>query len=330
MPTAAVDRDVSRTRGHMRRAFFFPHGRTAGLQPGGLPGRVPFDVRGPLLSRSGRRDGDATIYADGYKANTVGSNQDPCVFSSPLGPFHAFCRIDGKRRDLYVRECGGRHERLLPQLVSAEDVIVYGKFTPPGGNGPTSSVWVDTVIVVNEVLRVTTKQRHVPQPCNGRGRCKARRFTLAPPWAHERGSLGGVARESDAYVYCLSDAAPSGLHCCTNLADYRIIVGRSEPTPNALLGLRTSFVPLAEAAPATVTDIHFDPGTWSSLRDFLDSSVRPGAAGPHGGWIAEFPNFELAAALCEAVVDAAGEVAIPPLQPTRAGGRWNPMTGGCV
>jgi hypothetical protein len=320
-------RTIAARHGHMRRAFFFPHGSVAGRRPGGLPGRVPFDIHGPLVSRSGRRDGGATVYADGYEKNTVGSNQDPCVLSSPLDPFHAFCKIDGRRGDLYVREVGTRHDRLLPQVVSADDVIVYGKFNPRGGDGPTTSIWVDTVIVVDEVLRVTTKQPHLPQPCNGRGRCKARPFALAQPWAHQREPLRSVDPNSDAYVYCLSDAAPSGLHCCTRLKDYRIIVGRSEPTPDALVGLRTSFVPIADSAPATVTDVQFDPSSWSSLSNFLDSRVRRGKAGPHGGWIAEFPSFDLAAALCGAVIDAAGEVAIPPLHVTRPCARWDPITG---
>lgn len=312
----------------MRRAFFFPHSLLPGRRPGGSPGRVPFDIHGPLVSRSARRDGSATVFADGYEKNTVGSNQDPCIFSSPLGPFHAFCRINGKRRDLYVRERDQRHSRLLSHIVSTDDIIIYGKFTPPAKEGHTTSVWVDTVIVVDEVVSVKTGPRRSPQVCNGRGHCKTKRFTLTPPWAHQTGPLSAIAPGSDGYIYCLSDAAQSGLHCCTQLGDYRIIVGRSEANVEALVELRTSFVPLARTNPVTITSADCDIATWARLCEFLDSRVRPQGAGPHGGWIAEFPDFPLAAALCNAVIGAAGEVAIPPLQPAQPAGRWDPMRGG--
>ena len=97
-----------------------------------------------------RRAG-ARICADGYQPNIVGSNQDPCVFD---GPFHAYCRIDSKRSD----NCVKGTKLPLSHVASEGDVVIYGKFEPRG-QGPTTMVWVDTVLVVDRFKRWPTSTR---------------------------------------------------------------------------------------------------------------------------------------------------------------------------
>lgn len=308
-----------------RRAFFFPHALLPGRKAGTPPGRVPFDVDATLVSLTDVKTDHAVIFADGYGRNVVGSNQDPCVFSSPLGPLHSFCRIDKRARNHYVRESSGRHDRLLSRCVATGDIIIYGKYGPKGGRGPTTQVWVDTVLVVDNVLPWPTTTRNSRSPCNNRGHCRARRYVIGDPSA----IAGRVPEDSDAYRYNLSDATSEGIHCCTNLEHYQVIVGRTQPSSSALADLSTSFVPRAtSAAPATVTARDVGKSVWDELQGMVDRLIRPVPNGPKGGWIVEFPRFATARALCEAIIQKSGGfVAVPPLRPRGQVRRWDPATG---
>lgn len=311
-----------------RRAFFFPHALDPGRKPWAPPGRVPFNVHATLVSETGVTSDDAVIFSDGYEENVVGSNQDPCFFSEPLGPIHSFCRIDKRNRDYYVREASGRHDRLLSHCVRAGDLILYGKYIPRGGHGPTTQIWVDAVLVVDDVLRWRTSRRSSREPCNDRGRCKMRRFVIAGP---DRLIDGRTTMTTDIYRYNLADAEPTGLHCCTSLEDYGVILGKTQPTPSALKNLLTSFVPLSTSStgPTTVTTDDFEADDWKNLKHLIDNFIRPIANGPKGGWIVEFPDFCTAAALCKAVVlRSGGIIAIPPIKPTGLIRRWDPAIGG--
>jgi hypothetical protein len=199
-----------------RRFFFFPHGPErdppSGLSVKSPPWRVPYAVRGALVSDAGSQLADGIIMGDGYQTRggpvIVGGNQDPCVFSEPLGGLHSFCRVVKRRgRDNDVAELtssGG----LLPTVVAPGDVIFYGK---PDLGGDV--IAVDTVLVV---------ERTEPFP----------------------GVVAGVGVQSDAYVFNLSDARAGGSHAGE---DHQIvIVGHSEPTAEALDALATSFAPLAD------------------------------------------------------------------------------------
>ncbi len=152
-------------------------------------------------------------------------------------------------------------------------------------------------------------------------------------------SLTGATdgKDTDAYRFNLVDAEPGGRHCCTDLADYRVIVGRVEASSEALQHVVTSFVPLADRAtgpegwqPVAVGKDDFTSSSdWAALRGFLDGVVRPGVRGPpqfmNKGAIASFPDLPLALSLCRAIASVSGRhqgrpgtVAIPPLEPTGA------------
>lgn len=308
-----------------RRAFFFPHALQPGRKAGTPPGRVPFDVQATLVSLTDVTTDRAIVFADGYLQNVVGSNQDPCVFSAPIGPLHSFCRIDKRARNHYVRESSGRHDRLLSHCVATGDVIIYGKYAPKGGPGPTTQVWVDTVLVVDDVLSWKTTERTTRSLCNNRGHCRARRYVISDPTT----LAGRALADSDAHQYNLSDATSAGIHCCTNLKDYRVIVGRTQASSSALADLSTSFVPRAtSAAPATITARDVGLAAWSELQGLIDGLIRPVPSGPKGGWIVEFPHFAIAEALCEAIIQKSGGfVAVPPLRPRDQVRRWDPATG---
>jgi hypothetical protein len=310
-----------------RDAFFFPHALKPGAAPPDPPGRVPFDVVAHVTDGSSTWSEKVTVFADGYGRNTVGPNQDPCVLAAPQ-PFHSFCRINGTKRDDHV----AGEDRLLSRSVKPGDLVIYGKFEPPGGRGPTSRMWVDTVLCVDRVERWTTTQRAHGDRCHSTG-CKGRRFTLRDPAAFAARLTGmGDGAATDAYRLNLSDAEPNGFHCCTGLADYRVIVGRADRAPSAAASLATSFVPLAanddngKLCPASVGEADLG-ADWKRIVDFLDHTVRSAGAGPRGSWIARFPEAALAERLCMAIIGASelkgcrGVVALPPLAPARPLGR---------
>ena len=202
----------------MSRFFFFPHGPERADPPSRLtpkktpPWRVPFQVRGALVSDAGSQLADGVIMGDGYKTRgepvMLGGNQDPCVFSAPLGGLHTFCRVvtrQGNDNDVAVLVASGG---LLPTVVAPGDVIFYGK-----PDLAREFIAVDTVLVVDE----TKPFRDV---------------------------VAGVGVPSDAYDFNLSDARPGGSHAGEDRQI--VIVGHGEPTPEALGALATSFVPLAE------------------------------------------------------------------------------------
>lgn len=290
-----------------RSAYFFPHALAPTDGPPEPPGRVPFDVEARVTDGATTWTEEVKIYGDGYALNTIGPNQDPCVVAAPR-PFHSFCRLDGaKVSDEYVRGT----KQSLPECVRQGDLIIYGKFEPPGPRGPTTAIWVDTVLVVDINPRWSTSSRAPGEQCPN-PQCKGRQFTLRNPsgFASElTGQANGAA--TDAYVYNLSDAEPQGYHCCTSRGDYRVIVGCANSDASAIRSLRASFAPLARVdaatgdalGPTTVgeADLGFD---WSRVVTFIDDVVRTNGAGPRGSWIARFDEFDVAEVLCRAVIAA--------------------------
>jgi hypothetical protein len=213
----------------------------------------------------------------------------------------------------------------LPDAVEEGDVIVYGKTTPPSGRALTS-VWVDTVLVVADKMVLPTRA----------GAGKKRPFDLDTA----RGTL--PERDSDAYRFNLSDAESTGMHATTLRDPHRLIRGAVDTAAGSLAELRTSFVPLADrpadGAGHTVCGVdraHVGE-TWAAMLAFFEASVFarvPGSGRPNGGWIAEFPSFDLAQALLEAVIKRSGihqglrgTVAVPPLTPLGTQERWDPRT----
>ncbi|MGK3965002.1 hypothetical protein WMF38_12565 [Sorangium sp. So ce118] len=313
----------------MRSAFFFPHPR----KPTDRPGRVPFHVRAPLLSAHGCTVGEAVVCADGYADDTIGTNQDPCVFSAPAGPFLSFCRINRKDAKNYIRGT----KKLLSHSISEGDVIVFGKYEPGDEHGPTERVWVDTVLVVAQrPPQWPTSQRTVGGPCNshrhqGKPACGQKKWALKDPRGFAARITGAPdGAQTDAYRYNLSDAERGGMHCCTNLDEYRVIVGARSNESEALDPLSTSFVSLAQRSPdgrswwpAWVTGDHFEPEAWEAIRRFVDEQVRPPPRGYElSGTIAQFDSFDTAMHLCRKIVQVSGSdqgrpgtVAVPPLTP---------------
>lgn len=311
-----------------RRVFFFPHA----LHPGpGRPGRVRFQANGFIVSASGVRAGRCSVWADGFEDDVVGPNQDPCIFSAPIGPVHTFCRINGTKRGDLVKEVN-RNDRRLPECVSSGDIVVYGKFEPRGGSGPTKLVWVDTVLVVEKVVGINTSFRESNSPCNPN--CRPKFYTFAP-----LPILEALTRRScdwpmdeDLYYFNLSDADPLGTHCCTALKDYRMIVGTSNPTIADLENLTTSFVPTVQNGemPISISAATMPMDHWNALVDFIDHQVRPAQHVPQGGWIAEFPTWVLGESVCRCIIERAREVAIPPLLPWQLRGKRDPRTNRLV
>ena len=287
----------------IRRAFFFPHALHPGAAPPDPPGRVPFDIDATLTDGVTNWADRATIFADGYAPNTVGPNQDPCVLVTPK-PFHSFCRINGTKSDDRVR-----YTKLsLSASVHPGDLILYGKFEPAGRVGPTTRVWLDTVLVVDRIVRWSTARRPHGERCRN-PRCKGHQFTLRDPRGFAALLTGAPnGQGTDAYRYNLSDADPDGFHCCTRLAEYRVIVGVANREPSSLAALTTSFLPLAAPSsagglePTSVgeNDLRDD---WARVVHFFDETVRTTDHGPRGSWIAEFSELGLAEKLCRAAIE---------------------------
>jgi hypothetical protein len=312
-----------------RRAFFFPHPLDPAQKPGSdnLPGRVPFEVTGGLIGTDAR-SGPFWIMADGFDdpmsgdvPGVVGASQDPCVFSAPWGPFHSFLRLDGANAANEKVMGGGKViADSLPDIVSPGDLLIYGKTTPPSGKA-IKEVWVDTVLVVDEVTELPTAEAEkAPYP-----------FALG-----NDASLPGPG--TNAYRYSLQDTQPKGLHETTNRKPHRIIRGRVSESGDAVEKLETSFVPLADRTGGVCRVLAVDKGhlgnDWPALLEFFEKGVYAKIKGiPRGGWIAQFDSFALAEALLAAVVKRSGghqgmrgTVAIPPLTPVGGSKRWNPRS----
>lgn len=313
-----------------RRAFFFPHSLEPAQKPGAenLSGRVPFEVTGTLLG-SEHRQGPFWVMADGFfdplgdaqMPGVVGAYQEPCVFSDPWGPFHAFLRLDGTNpANEKVMGAGKIIADSLVDTVSPGDVIIYGKTNPNGGKG-IKEVWVDTVMVVDSIAALPVAEAEKPPYT----------FALASD-----PSLPG--KGTGAYRYSLQDAEAKGLHETTNRNPHRILRGRVSKEEDAVEKLETSFVPLADRTGGVCRVLAVDKGhmgaAWGPLLEFFEQGVFAKLKGvPRGGWIAEFSSFALAEALLAAVVKRSGghqgmrgTVAIPPLSPVGGQKRWNPRT----
>ena len=311
-----------------RRAFFFPHPLEPIQKRGepNFPGRVPYQVTGQLLGPN-PSGAPFWVMADGFYdpasgeiPGVVGANQDPCVFSAPWGPFHSFYRVDGANAG--NEKVAGDKVHVadsLPEAVSPGDVIIYGKTTPLNGKN-IKEVWVDTVIVVDEVIELPVEAAEKAP------------FAFSSP-----SSL--LKPGTDGYRFNLSDAEPNGgTHPTTNRSPHRIIRGKISDDEDAVDKLETSFVPLADRTGGFCRVCAVDKGhlgnDWAALLSFFEQRVfgRIGAA-PKGGWIAEFDTFALAEALLRAVVKRSGghqnmrgTVAIPPLTPASGMKRWEPKT----
>jgi hypothetical protein len=308
-----------------RKAFFFPHPLAPGCGPTALPGRVPFDVTAVLLPRNGEPNEDsAVVMADGYARNVVGPNQDPCVFSRPIGPFHTFCRIGSTKPAHLVRGTNLR----LPQAVTTGDVIVYGNHFSPPGTSSIERIWIDAVIVVEYVPCWPTCAKALGYSCRSTS-CPKRHFVLSDPRAFAA-SITGQRGATDAYRFNISDAELSGTHCCTDVCDYKVILGRVVRAARAADQLETSFCTLAVPEPdgnwwpAFVGVDDVDPTIWTRWVEFLQRDVQCPVS---DGWIAEFPTFDLAESLVRAVMQrSGGAVALPPLTPSVPLSRWDPRS----
>jgi len=313
-----------------RRAFFFPHSLDP-QQKRGEPnssGRVPFDVTATLLGPDGATQGDCVVMADGFLdpitgGGLVGANQDPCVFSTPSGPFHTFARIDGANLGSEKVVGGGKHiADSLPETVAPGDIIIFGKTTPPSGKA-IEEIWVDTVLVVDSVVEL-------PAAEEAKG-----------PWPFPAAAAAEMVAKkgTDGYRFNLSDGeGPKGHHQTTLRNPHRIIVGRTSNKPKAVAALETSFVPLADRTGGICRICAVDRGhlgaDWAPLLVFFQTQVYAKIKGiPRGGWIAEFSTFGLAEALLAAIVKRSGghqnlrgTVAVPPLASIGATKRWDPKT----
>lgn len=296
----------------MPRAFFFPHSveqRRVKTGYKGSPSRVPMAVEGTQISADGvREQARGSIISDGYWPHDgspqIGSNQDPCVFSSPGPPLHAFCRVAKVRgADNNVIRRDGTAGALLPREVGPGDVIVYGK---PRRGAPTLAVDIDTVLVVDRSRPI-------------------------------RELLAEADSGSDVFLFNLMDALPGGLHEGAGASNSLAIVGRIEPSWSAAWELRTSFVPHAERTGdgkwciQTVREADLDPRLARALRPALVEAIFSGPEQLAAkGRLVELP-YDGAVALVRALLlrrDA--KAFIPPLKPVRATHRWDPRSGGSV
>lgn len=108
-----------------------------------MPGRYPYRAQGVAVDLDTGLLGPwvGTIYADGFAADTPGSNVDPNVFSEVL-PWHlSFCRLTDRKATSIVS--GGRHSGVLGELVEPGDLIVFGNIFN------SKIAWVDTVMCVH-------------------------------------------------------------------------------------------------------------------------------------------------------------------------------------
>jgi hypothetical protein len=317
-----------------RRAFFFPHPLEPKQKRGelNLTGRVAFEVTGRLTGQNESAiGGPFWVMGDGYYDVTsgeipgvVGSNQDPCIFSAPWGPFHAFYRLDGANLATEKVVADGKHiADSLPETVEPGDVIIYGKVTPHNGKN-IKEVWVDTVLVVDSVSELPVAEESTPDPKG------VAIYTFALASDKKLPGPGTMAHR-----YSLSDTLPKGLHETTKRHPHRIIHGRVSDKINAVDKLETSFVPLADRAAGQFGVCPVDKGhmrdDWGPLLDFFEKQVFGKTAGaPHGGWISQFDSFALAETLLKRVVERSGghqrlrgTVGVPPFTPAAGMKRWD-------
>ena len=313
-----------------RRAFFFPHSLEPAQKPGAdnISGRVPFEVTGTLLGselRQGPVLGDGRrIHRSARRARRAwsGSCQDPCVFSDPWGPFHAFLRLDGANlANEKVMGAGKVIADSLPETVESRRRHHLRQDEPErrqehqGGLG-----------------RHRDGRRFDHDVAGPRGRQTAvhvlpRERSFAPRQGHGCLSLqparcGDEGRPRD-------DATATRI--ASSAAASRRTRARSRSSRRA--SCRLPIVPAACVACSRSTR-----ATWARHGDRSSSSSSrassPRSKGiPRGGWIAEFASFALAEALLAAVVKRSGghqgmrgTVAIPPLSPVGGTKRWNPRT----
>jgi hypothetical protein len=281
------------------RVFFVPHhleqprNETPNdLKTDDTPVRVPFEMSGALASASGTVKSKAIVMVDGYKTtkdgSLLGGNQDPCVGGAPVGVFHAYCRIASPRkRDDKVHVIAGESE-LLPDIAHPRDIIAYGK-----PDLQRNEVGIDTVIVVDRT----------------------------PVFSDV---IAGVTSEEDAYAFSISDQLPLGFHAGQN--QQRIVIGRTEGTWEAVQGLRSSFVPLAERTAdgqlrvARVPAAAMKPSDWKELRERFEEMFSGKGRVGNMGFITEFPvgpGLAMIRALIERSGDSvgkSGQVLVPPLR----------------
>lgn len=272
-----------------------------------------------------------TVFGDGYQDDVPGPNQDPCIFAE-CGPIHTFCRIDNNTRNNRVR----RQSTSLAATVTPGDLIIYGKWDPPGEPRIATRVWVDVVICVASTPRWSVRQRSPGSSCVAPNCRRTKRFIRSSPDAFAARICGiPDGSQTNAYAFNLRDARSDGAHCCTHVADYPVIVGSCAADPKELAGLATSFIPLAgeldgDPFPTFVEAVDLGE-RWQELISFFAGEVMPPRDRPNGGWIAEFPDLSLAEDLCGAIVENSGRrtknpgaVAIPPVMPHNIRGRWDP------
>jgi len=109
----------------------------------GMPGRFSYKARASAidLDEKVRKSWSGTLYADGFAADTPGSNVDPNVFSEVL-PWHlSFCRLSDSETSSIVS--GAARRGVLGELVAQGDLIVFGD------TFNNRITWVDTVMCVH-------------------------------------------------------------------------------------------------------------------------------------------------------------------------------------
>lgn len=260
------------------------------------------------------RDAAFTISADGAGRDRVGSNQDPCVFAEPLSIFHSFCKIDHHSGDTNVKEdksYGTGQGRVLSEVVKPDDVIFYGFVGL--SRGRLQRVFIDTVLVVDRViLWPTTEERGVE-----RGKpYRLLRDERLPRALNVAMSFAELCR-TNAWAWNLADEE---FHSHSALERHRIIVGKAEPTKEALSARKTSFVTLWQGG--TSDDPYqgvlqlkkeADPALWSDLAKAILHGDATGSYKPR------FEISDIADRLYDAVLACSpGGVGIPPFTPTKA------------
>lgn len=296
-----------------------------------VPGRVPFDIRASIVSGRSAQFGSCVVMADGYAPNTVGGNQDPCIFADPFPMLHAFCRIDGRRHAVE----GTNPRQVLSHAVGAGDIIFYGSLSC--SRGAPRHLHVDTVMVV---------QQTISWPCLRLGTRVARKLLCNASLA--QALLGPTAsfatlKKTMAWRYLLSDAGVGRDHETTFLRDHRVIVGAASPTPSALRARATSYVPLGEPHVTSATraamsarwrPVMLNPTSAKSVWPGLTALVKKhkGLAGS-----GQKPSVRISSALADDLYDAvvalsgvgqgfSGAVAVPPVSPA---GRLNHTVANC-
>jgi len=287
--------------------YFFEHP----LEAYQMPGRYAYQASAKAIDLDAGmlRPWTGTIYADGFGADTPGSNIDPNVFSEVL-PWHlSFCRLTDSKASSIVAD--GQRPAVLSELVQQGDLIIFG-------NTFNSKItWVDTIMCVYGRVVIPSKGGHFLLEDEFQ-RYWDSVFEFEPQMTWER--FKGLR---DYRCNLIDAMPPNGRHTTTAVVPHNQIIGsrpkfvdknRAAIAAQLLAGDGFNFIPLRALDAPLLTDSEQEelrPGLLTLMFELkkrferIENSVH---LLPH----------DLGRRLIVGILDAAKYLVLAPIEPTDA------------